>query len=315
MRKRNGGVSVVVCTLNRAKALARALDSLIDQTLDADRYELIVVDNGSTDETAAAVEHVRLRAGCSLTYDYLVEPGISCARNRGVERARGEIVAFLDDDAEAMPDWLETAVSALTTSPASAIGGPVLPPDGFLHPRWLPRRLRTHLSLLDLGPRRIQLHYPNYPFGANMVLRRSVFDLVGIFDPAFGRIGNASMATGEETDLFRRLENAGGSIEYVPELKVRHHIPAERVDPNWIREQALWVGRATGQMERSCSLMARPLQAASAALLWSAGGLAAAAAYVTGSDVLETGARCVQQNRLGYLRAILAGRDAASPPR
>ena len=232
-----GFVSVVVCTHNRAELLAEALASLVAQTLDPTTYEVIVVDNASTDGTRAVVE------GCSSRLPqvrYCLEErlGVSHARNRGWVEARGDYVGYLDDDARATPEWLDVAVQTIADKAPAAFGGPVLPFHTDPKPRWYKDRyeLRTRgETARALGP-------GEHLSGANLFFRRAILEALGGFDPALGVVGRR-VAYGEETALQVRIraEMPGEIIHYEPRLCVDHLVHAWKKTCRGIL-LAAWVG-------------------------------------------------------------------------
>jgi glycosyltransferase involved in cell wall biosynthesis len=309
-------VSAIVCTLNRASTLGAALESLTSQTYAPDDFEIVVVDNGSTDDTrdvaAAAQRNARVRVA------YIHEPvrGLSTARNRARRESRGEVLAYLDDDARAEPDWLAATMRAFDAHPdADAIGGRVLPDAGFEYPSWLPARLQRHLSHVDHGPRERWLTYPHYPFGTNLALRRSVFERVGEFDTDLGRIGEHSVRTGEETELLLRLERVGGRILYVPTATVRHAVESQRLSPSWIYRQTFSIGHSGAVMDRKSGAVGRCMvQSAMAPIQISAGLVSGALARVVGHRRLQVLADSVVRNRCGYLLGMSGKAVALSAP-
>src|SRR5437867_1570833 len=130
-------VSVIVCTYNRAALLASCLESLVAQTLAAERYEIIVVDNGSTDRTQAVACDF---AQCYGTVKVVLEPrlGVSHARNTGIRHAQADYLAFIDDDARALPDWVERILAAFaeTDPPPFVVGGQIMPLYEHPPPTW-----------------------------------------------------------------------------------------------------------------------------------------------------------------------------------
>jgi len=129
-------ISVVVCTYNHSFLLKNCVTSLYEQTLAKDKYEIIVVDNNSKDDTAEVVK--AFKNDELIRYIFEEQQGLSHARNRGVSEAYGSYIAFIDDDAKAAPDWLEVAFQILnSTQPAlDCLGGPCYPFYLSEKPKW-----------------------------------------------------------------------------------------------------------------------------------------------------------------------------------
>ena len=235
-------VSVVVCTLNRAASLQRALDSLCVQTAPSDRFEVLVVDNGSTDETPKVVAELAARCP-SVRGVHEPRTGLSHARNRGIEEARGEVVAFLDDDATADPGWVESLAGAFADPRVGAAGGKVVLEFPDRRPAWLPPRLEGFYSGLDLGDEPMTFPDRLGPYGANMAVRRSTLATTGGFSPALGRRGR-NLISNEEVELFERVRRSGALIRYEPAAWVRHHIEPERVSRRYLLRRAYAQGRS-----------------------------------------------------------------------
>jgi glucosyl-dolichyl phosphate glucuronosyltransferase len=224
--------TVVICTLNRKQELSRALDSLAVQSLHRQDFEVMVVDNGSADGTPA---FVRARAVDFHNLRVVVESnlGLSAARNRGMQEAKGPIVAFMDDDAEAMPAWLEAHLSVYEADQSVVgVGGPIelVWPDG--RPKWLPQGLDSPFSGLDLGDRKRALLYPEAPYGTNMSVSSTAAKEVGGFDLRLGRQGKKLLSY-EEHDYFLRLQRIG-TIMYEPSARLLHHVSRDRISRQWL---------------------------------------------------------------------------------
>jgi glycosyltransferase involved in cell wall biosynthesis len=227
--------SIVVCTRDRGEAIEPTLAAAAG--LEAPfRFEVLVVDNGSSDGTTAIVaEWVRRRPD---RVRLAVEPvvGLSAARNCGLRLARGEWIGFLDDDALPAPGWLAAYDRVLAEPEVLSAGGPVVPDYDAPLPEWLEPRWRVYLSVWDRGSEEIDLVYNELPRGANVAYRREAFERVGDFDRRLGRIGR-SLRSCEEIELGLRLERIGARCRYVPAAGVRHRVEARRLTPAWLERR------------------------------------------------------------------------------
>jgi len=196
--------SVVVCSYNGGRTLAQCLDSL--GHLDYPDYEVILVDDGSTDATAT------IAAGFSAVQvvRHETNQGLSASRNSGLRAATGDIVAYTDDDCFADPDWLARLVHRLETTGADSVGGPNIAPDDG----WLAAAISaspgqpTHVLESD----QVAEHVP----GCNMAFRRAALESINGFDPQFLRAG-------DDVDVCWRLQQSGGWITFAPGAVVWHH--------------------------------------------------------------------------------------------
>lgn len=243
MKESTVNISVIVCTYNGASRLKPVVDSLLGQNYDAGGFEILIVDNDSTDKTREVCEGIiRNSPKKHIEYHFEKNRGLSHARNRGIQESKGEIVAFIDDDAVADPTWLLSIHRVLSDPTIHAVGGKVLPIFDKPRPYWLAGGIDTMLTILDLGDQMVPFQYPyNGPCGTNMAFRKSVFDRVGYFDPALGRCGNKLLG-GEETDLLMRMELNGMTFVYCPDCVVHHHVPQDRLTKPCVRKRALYQG-------------------------------------------------------------------------
>ena len=233
--------------------LGGCLDSLDRQLTsgsngDADRFDVLVVDNGSTDGTGAWL--VDWAQADPERRRVVPEPvaGLSRARNRGVAEATGDVVLFLDDDALAPRGWVAAHLAAYRRDPATtAVGGPVVLtwPDG--RPHWLTPGLEHWYSALDHGDDAGPFPQPDGPYGANMSVRRSALDEAGGFAERLGRRGR-SLLSGEEAELWQRLWASGGTIVYDPATLVLHRVAATRSTRRWLIRRGWGQGRSNARL-------------------------------------------------------------------
>ncbi|MDH7488013.1 MAG: glycosyltransferase [Anaerolineae bacterium] len=238
-------ITVAVCTYGEAPHLADVLASLAAQEPPAGaRVEILCVDNNPVPRVTLPDSLVaRVRVVREPT------PGLSRARNAAVAHAQGDALAFLDDDAVAAPGWIAAMAEDLERAGAWCLGGRVLPRWPGEAPAWLHPQLRYLLSIIDLGDEIHSLRGPIFPCGANLAIRRFVFDRVGLFRPALGR-QPGSLLSGEEIDLFRRVLRAGGTVAYTPRAVVHHIIPASRLTPAFLHRRAWWEGKTLALLDR-----------------------------------------------------------------
>jgi glycosyltransferase involved in cell wall biosynthesis len=235
-------ISAIICTHNRAAYLGAAIDSLLAQDFVAE-FEIIVVDNASTDATKQVIAdrppHPRLR--------YIYEPtlGLSVARNTGAKTAQAAILAYLDDDAVASPQWLTVFYRAYQANEKLAIAGgrvSLLWAEGVQPPRWLSARLAGNLGAYDLGQSMTLIEQPQLtPRGLNYSIRRSFLDQVGGFDVNLGRVGK-NLLSNEELHMTEMALERGWQVAYLPDAHVAHHVAPERLNRNWFLRRSWWQG-------------------------------------------------------------------------
>ncbi len=234
-----GFLSVVIPTRDRYGLLAEVAAALARQTLDPGRLEVIVVDNSAAPEPLDAILG---EAGLVCDWDVIPEaqPGASRCRNLGIAEARGEVVAVLDDDAPPDPGWAQALVAGLAAHPeAGAIGGPVVPIWPVRRPGWLPDWADDYLSILDWGGETRVLGPGEWIIGANMAFRADLLRSVGGFPEWLGRRGRL-LSTNEDLVPVEALAALGHPTLYEPAMRVRHHVHAERLTPDWFRRRMAW---------------------------------------------------------------------------
>lgn len=216
-------ITVLVCTYNRAASLASCLESVAGQTLpESLSWEVLVVDNNSKDATRGVVEEFRQRYPGRFRYLLESRQGVSHARNAGVQNARGEIIAFIDDDETAAADWLWRLTANLHSAEWAGAGGRVIPVWTRQRPQWMSvdsAFTTAPLAAFERDPDKEQLNEP--PFGANMAFRKEVFHTCGWFRVDLGRSGK-DLQSNEDTEFGRRVLQAGRRLRYEP-LSVTYH--------------------------------------------------------------------------------------------
>lgn len=234
--------SIVIATYNRARDLRDTLASLAALATSA-AWEVIVVDNNSTDDTRAVVTAAVPSFPAPLRCIEERVQGRSAALNTGIAHARGRIIVTTDDDVRVEKDWLDRAGAALDRLSCDYVGGRVLPIWGGERPRWLSDTPGPHwavIALLDYGDAPIELA-SRMPLGVNMAFRREAFDRVGGWDVRIGR--KAGTLLGQEVrEWCVRARALGVRGCYAPDMVVHHVIPANRLDKRYFRRWFYWRG-------------------------------------------------------------------------
>jgi glycosyltransferase involved in cell wall biosynthesis len=235
-------ISAIVCTYSNAALLRRTLDTLINQTLPPQEYEIVVVDNNSTDNTREVVREFEERASHQIHYMLETTQGLSAARNTGIQHSSGPIISFIDDDAEADPNWLSAVVEAFRQHPnAWGVGGNTFAIWDAERPAWLTDDFLPDLSIQDRGTENLKLPMQQHLLGTNSSFRREVFVKIGYFPTDLGRVGKSLLA-GEEAELCRRIHLQGKSMYHIPEVVVYHHVTPERMNRSYLRKRCYLSG-------------------------------------------------------------------------
>ncbi len=256
-----GHVAVVIPTFNRASLLGETLDSLARLRPESvASWEVVVVDNNSTDETPAVVESRQASFPVRLRYVFEVAQGRSNALNAGISSTDATVIAFIDDDVVVAEGWLDEAVTPLL-DPVERIdytGGPVLPIWGAPRPKWLSATradLWGAIAILDYGPEPFVFEDRlRVPLGANMAVRRMLLERIGGFSPRLGRSSGTEILGQEVSEFLARSRAAGGRGLYVPAMRLQHHVPARRLSKRYFRRWWYGKGRSRAELERLQSI-------------------------------------------------------------
>jgi glycosyltransferase involved in cell wall biosynthesis len=236
-------VSVVIITYNRSELLKGAVESVLAQEAEGVRYEVIVVDNNSSDTTRQVVEAHINRGRSNLRYLFEPQQGVSHARNAGLTAARSPVVAFADDDVRVAKDWVANIKRAFDLHPeVEFLGGKILPKWNTTPPSWLTREHWWALALLDRGDKPFYVNADN-PLclpTANASFRREVFARLGLFSPDFsGR---------EDHEFLLRLWRTGCRGLYDPTIVVTADVQPERLTRDYHRGWNITTGKFNSLM-------------------------------------------------------------------
>ena len=242
-------ISVVIATHNRANYLMQALEGLAHQTLPHEEFEVLVVDNNSTDETKQVVT-LFAKTNSFVKYLYELRIGSNIARNTGLRQAMGKYVAFLDDDAVPSPFWLENIIKAFNSQTLLGIvGGKVDPVWEKERPKWIQGKLLKALSILDYGNSPRFLKENEFFFSVNMAFKRELLEQFGGFETGVSRAGK-NLLTNDEIPITIKIRKAGFRLYYDPSILVNHIIPEIRLTHQWFIKRYFSQGYSDALMWR-----------------------------------------------------------------
>lgn len=235
-------ITGVICTHNRERFLERCIRSLYDQTLGSSLYEVLVVDNGSTDGTREVCD----RFSTHPNFRYVHEPvlGLSSARNRGWMAAKGRYVGYIDDDATEQRTWFEKALwSFENVDPVPEwVGGPIDLEWEVESPPWITDEYRVTLGWVNWGDEKRFLSGPDERLGGgNSFYLKSTLERLEGFDSRLGRVSDL-LLSGEETQFQHRLKSMGGRLFYHPGIHIFHFVGRERTKPGFFYRRYYWGG-------------------------------------------------------------------------
>ncbi len=237
-------ISVILCTYNRDKYIYNVLKSVAENDYPQDQYEIVLVNNNSTDGTEN--ECRRFQADYpDIRFRYFLETnqGLSYARNCGIRNAQGDLLVYVDDDATVNPEYLRTYSDFFTHHlEAVAAGGPILPVYETEEPEWMTHYTRQLITgKLFLGNNQREFPRGAFPGGGNACYRKSVFDTVGLFNVELGRKGN-SLIGAEEKDLFDKMTTHSMHFYYLPNAILYHIIPPHKLTQDYFDRLTYSIG-------------------------------------------------------------------------
>lgn len=222
--------SVIFCTYNREKYIYNALKSIVEQNFPTSKYEILLINNNSTDNTEQICKQFTIDYP-SANFRYFTETnqGLSYARNRGVKESDGEILVFVDDDATVYEHYLESIDKFFSDYPSvMACGGPIEPVYESGKPKWLSHYTNALIGgALYEGETIKPFRNGKFPGGGNSAFRKEVFEKYGLFNVELGRKGT-NLIGAEEKDLYDRLTRGNETFYYLPQMGIFHYIPEKK---------------------------------------------------------------------------------------
>jgi glycosyltransferase involved in cell wall biosynthesis len=235
--------TVIVCTYNRCDTLAKTLESLAASAIpDSVEWEIVVIDNNSSDRTRQVVEAFSRRFPGRFRYAFEPRQGKSFALNRGIRETQADVLAFTDDDVIAEPAWLWNLTKNLFSGEWQGAGGKILPLNTAPIPDWIPGDIYGVLwGSFDLGDESRDISLA--PYGANMAFRREVFEH-GLFRTDIGPgVRGARSTNCEDQNIGEGALRRGGKLRYEPEAVIHHPFDTQRISRKYILNVFFQMGR------------------------------------------------------------------------
>ena len=243
--------SVIIPTYNRCGLLKKTIESLVHQDFPAGQYEILIVDNGSTDSTRQVAESaISAYQGRNIRYIFEPEPGLLSGRHKGALEAKGEILVFVDDDIKAVKGWLSAIARAFSDESVHLVGGPSLPEFEAQSPAWTAKYWNQQedritcgsLSLIVLNTNVEVEIDPHYVWGLNFSIRKkTLFELGGFHPDCIPKALQHFQGDGE-TGLASKLKAKGYRAIYAPGAKMYHYIPKERLTVDYFKKRFFYQG-------------------------------------------------------------------------
>ncbi len=249
--------SIIICTYNREAYLPKCLEHLRLQNAEPKSFEIVLINNNSTDNTdSICKEFKQNNPDLNITYVVETTPGLSAARNCGIENSKGEILCFIDDDGFAVAEYVKIIQNYANNEDYTdfiSFGGKVIPCyNEGKDPKWLSKYIDGVVSKVDLGEQ-VKDFDKKYPAGCNMIFRRKFFEEYGGF--------NADLHTrGDDKFVFDKLKKAGLKTLYIPELKVEHFIDDYRLEATFIKRLSKIIGQSEAIRLRNESIILKVLK-------------------------------------------------------
>jgi len=242
-KKRKIFLTAVICTYKRPSYLEKCICSILKNNFL--NYEIIVVGQGD-DEFSEQVIKNKFPNHPKVRYTHIEKIGLSYARNVGIKNAKGEVIIYIDDDAEASQNWLEgycEIFNEIKPTPAMA-GGPIVPVWEINKPEWFPKEREFLLGIYHIGDSICPYPEKDLPIGANFAIRRDIAEQYGGFDErvGFNESRKNSMIAGEDSLIALRVKGDGHSIYYHPKAMVTHHIGANKLKKKYFLKRHFWEG-------------------------------------------------------------------------
>ena len=247
-------LSIIICSYNRASYISDALTSLYRQTAVLNEFEVIIVDNNSTDNTKEVYAAWRqTNTNGQFTFISETKQGASFARNTGAAIAKGQWVCFMDDDAVATPNYVENILKHIQNKPdAVGFGGRIIPKYIPSEPKWMSYYVSSLVGNFDYAPIPCAFENGKYPLESNMIVKKSVYDKIGGFNVNLPGVVGTLRIGGEGKELFYKILALGHIIYYDPAICVHHVVEVKKLTSEYMYRVASGIGR--GEKTRTSAI-------------------------------------------------------------
>jgi len=236
--------SIIIPTYNRAKILQKCLKHISELENPIEDWEVLVINNNSNDETEDIVKSFIGKIP-QLRYFHTKSPGLHIGRNLGCEKARGEILCYIDDDSFVSKGWLKGIEQAFSNPEVILVGGPCLPEYEIQPPDCIKffwnfskyGKSLASLSLIDFGIQ-VKIISANFVFGCNFCIRKSILLELGGFHPDSMPQNLIRFRGDGESFVSMKIMDMDGLVLYFPDVKVRHFVPATRLTVDYFCKRA-----------------------------------------------------------------------------
>lgn len=238
-------LSIIICSYNRANYIGEALDALYQQSAPLDQFEVLVIDNNSSDGTPKVFEQWRLaHPNGHFHYTTETKQGASFARNTGAALAISDWLCFIDDDAVANKDFVEKIIQHIKLYPDRVgFGGRIIPRYVPAEPKWMSYYVSSMVGNFDYAPTACAFENGKYPLESNMVVNKKTFDLIGGFNTNLPGVVGTLRIGGEGKDLFYKIMALGNKIYYDPSIIVEHVVEVKKLTKEYLYRVASGIGR------------------------------------------------------------------------
>jgi glycosyltransferase involved in cell wall biosynthesis len=237
-------LSIIICSYNRASYISDALTSLYVQSSGLDNFEVIFVDNNSTDNTKEVYAQWRqTNTNGQFTFISEMQQGASFARNTGAAIAKGEWVCFMDDDAVATTDYVKNIIKHIQDQPfIVGFGGRIIPKYIPGEPKWMSYYVSSLVGNFDYAPTACAFENGKYPLESNMIVKKSVYDQIGGFNVNLPGVVGTLRIGGEGKELFYKIIALGHTIYYDPSICVHHVVEVKKLTSEYMYRVASGIG-------------------------------------------------------------------------